>query len=112
MPILEDWPSNLGNPAIDYVCQCWYYPGMKPQKTFGDAVAAWLASTGRVPFTAQAVLGATDSTIHNWLSGTCLPPATRLPGLAAALKIPIGDLRAMVARDRAARSRRGKQVTK
>jgi len=85
---------------------------MKPQKTFGDAVAAWLASTGRVPFTAQAVLGATDSTIHNWIGGTSLPPATRLPAISMALRMPIGDLRAMVARDRAARSRRGKQVAK
>ena len=55
-------------------------------------------------------LGVAPNTFGNWLSGTHTPPATRLPFLAAALGMPLADLSAMVARERARRLRRSRSA--
>jgi hypothetical protein len=77
-----------------------------PKVGFSAMVEAWLKSKDLNAFRAQSALGATDTTISNWISGRALPPSTRLPSLAAALGMPLADLSALVARERSARLRR------
>lgn len=77
-----------------------------PKLVFGPAVEGWLKSEGLKAFTAQERLGATDSTINNWIAGKALPPSTRIRALSAALGIEEQALRVMVAKDRKARARR------
>ena len=50
------------------------------------------------------LLGAAFGTVHAWRHGTSLPPATRIPALAAALGVTEIELRRIIARDRARRS--------
>ena len=83
-----------------------------PKTGFGAKVQALLDEAGLKPFRAQTLLGATDSTIINWIEGRALPPSPRLPSLASALGIPLPDLQAMVARERAARKRKAKRAAK
>jgi DNA-binding transcriptional regulator YdaS (Cro superfamily) len=78
----------------------------KPQTAFGARITSWLEGKGLNPFRAQEVLGATDTTIKNWIGGIVLPPSTRIPALASALGLSVDELRSLVERDRKARRRR------
>lgn len=53
-----------------------------------------------------AAVGVFQTTISAWKRGASLPPSTRIPSLAAALGMSLDDLKAVVAKDRAARKRR------
>lgn len=67
-------------------------------------ITAWKGN--RTENEAAADLGVAPNTLGNWTDGTHLPPTTRLPSLATLLGMPLDDLRALVAKDRRARSRR------
>lgn len=77
-----------------------------PSLVFGSRVAAWLEAEGLNAFRAQVRLGATDTTIKNWIAGTVLPPSTRVPALATALGMTVEALTEVIAQDRAARAAR------
>lgn len=53
-----------------------------------------------------AKVGVFQTTISSWKRGTSLPPSTRLPTLAAVLGLPLEDLRALIAQERANRGNR------
>lgn len=68
---------------------------------YSRLVTAWKGE--RTETEASAVLGVAPNTLGNWTDGTSLPPATKIPALAAALGVPVDDLRALVDKDRQAR---------
>jgi len=67
------------------------------------ALLAWKGDRSEIE--AAAALGVAPNTLGNWTDGTHTPTATRVPALAVALGMPVDDLRALVARDRRARSK-------
>jgi transcriptional regulator with XRE-family HTH domain len=64
-----------------------------------------LSATGKTQTAIAEKVGVFQTTVGGWIRGTSLPPSTRLPFLAAFLGMPVDDLRALVAKDRRARSK-------
>ncbi len=71
---------------------------------FSKTLARWMGD--RRYEDVAPLLGAAVGTVHAWRHGTSLPPATRIPALAAALGVPEAKLRQVINRDRAARHAR------
>ncbi len=66
--------------------------------TFAKALEHW--KDGRSAESCAFLLGISPNTLRNWLAGTTLPPATRVPGLAAAMGVGESRLRQAINRER------------
>ncbi|MBA3588861.1 helix-turn-helix transcriptional regulator [Methylibium sp.] len=73
---------------------------------YAKTLRRWLQQSGLTPAEAAPVLGVGFQTVYAWLDGAHVPPATRIPALAAALGVPEAKLRQVINRDRAARHAR------
>jgi DNA-binding transcriptional regulator YdaS (Cro superfamily) len=69
--------------------------------TFSKILAKWLGE--RSAESCAPLLGVTANTLRYWLEGSHLPPATRIPSLAASMGVGEERLRRAVDRDRAQR---------